>query len=208
MSSFHRADWLALASPLVTLAIVVSGYYVAYWQERGKSRAAAENIDKLTRAVEDIKTENAARLAEISHQNAILIEQLKSKHQLRVAAIDRRLQAHQEAFKLWRKLYAKAHSDEVSAIIRECQAWWEDNCLYLDEKSRNAFANAYWAAGHHKMLLQSPVRDEAAIASITRNWAMIEGAGDAIVSGAALPGLTEAEKKELREAVEANKQGG
>lgn len=197
MSSFHRADWLALASPIVTLAVVAGGYYVAYWQERGKARAATENIDKLTRAVEGIKTENA-----------VLLEELRSRNQMKMAAIDKRLQAQQAAFKLWRKLYAGANSETVSSIVKECQAWWEENCLYLDEKSRNAFANAYWAAGQHRMLLESSVRDEAAIASITRNWAMIESAGDVIVSGASLPGLTEAEKKELKEVADANKQGG
>lgn len=191
MSSFHRADWLALASPIVTVAVVVGGYYVAYWQERGKARAAAENVDKLTRAVEDIKTENA-----------VLLEELRSRNQMRMAAIDKRLKAHQEAFKLWRALFRHAHSEEIATIVKECEAWWEDNCLYLDKSAREAFADAYWAAGLHKSLLDSPVRNDAAISEITRNWAMIERAGDAIVRGAELPGLTNAEREEVREAGE------
>jgi hypothetical protein len=75
MSSFHRSDWLSVVSPIVTLLIVAGGYYIAYFQEKGKNRAAAEDVGKLTRVVESIKKENAAQLAEISHQNAVLIEQ-------------------------------------------------------------------------------------------------------------------------------------
>jgi hypothetical protein len=56
MRSFHRSDWLSVASPIVT-----GGYYIAYFQEKRKNRAAAEDIDKLTRVAESIKTENTAQ---------------------------------------------------------------------------------------------------------------------------------------------------
>jgi hypothetical protein len=122
MSSFHRSDWLSVVSPIVTLLIVAGGYVVRYMQEKGKNRAAVEDIGELTRIVDAIKTENATRLASISHQNAVLIEQLKAKHELRFAAVDRRLQAHQEAFSRWRKLVANVHHEAIGPVAIECQS--------------------------------------------------------------------------------------
>ncbi|VWB80396.1 hypothetical protein BLA14095_03711 [Burkholderia lata] len=194
MSSFHRADWLALTSPFVTLAIVSGGYYIAYWQERGKARAAIENIDRLTRAVEDIKAENAARLADISHQNAVLIEQLKSQNQLRLAALDRRLQVHQEAFVHWRQLIANAHSEKIGEIVVQCQDWWEQNALYLEPPVRDAFNRAYFAAASHRSFINVEHRNESTAAAVRANWKLIMDLGDIIMEAVALPALNELEQ--------------
>jgi len=200
MSSFHRSDWLSVVSPIVTLLVVAGGYYVAYFQEKGKNRAAAEDIDKLTRAVEDIKTENARQLAEIQHQNNLLLEGLKVKNQLRLAAIDKRLQAHQDAFRLWRMLYAKTNSDDIRSVVAECVDWWERNCLYLEESARDAFGRAMWSANDHKVFLQMPPGDPATIAAIQKNWSNIASAGNVILSAVELPGLTEEERKDVERA--------
>jgi hypothetical protein len=199
VTSFHRSDWLAVASPIVTLVIVGAGYWTTYWQERGRARATARSVKQLTRAVEDIKQENAQKLAEIQHQNAVLIEQLKSRHQLRLAAIDKRLQVHQEAFELWRLLIAKIHSDDIRSAVQECVEWWEKNCLYLEESARNAFSRAMWSANDHKMLLDLPFRDSATVESVQKNWANIMDAGNIILNAVSLPGLTDAEKEELEQ---------
>ena len=58
---------------------------------------------------------------------------------LRLAAVEKRLAAHQEAYVLWRRLLSDLHRDRVHDRAVECQAWWEKNCLYLDPKSRRAF---------------------------------------------------------------------
>jgi hypothetical protein len=192
MSSFHRSDWLSLASPIVTLMIVVGGYWVGYLQEKGKNRATAEDIGKLTRAVEDIKTENAARLAEISHQNAVLIEQLKSQNQLRAAAIDRRLQAHQEAYELWRKLIGAMHSDDYDKVVLECQTWWDQNCLYLEKEPRQEFYQAYMFAGsvRQRSLYGSGMSQDALNVAI-ENERKIYECGNVIVRAVELPALAD-----------------
>lgn len=185
----------------------VGAFFGAYFQEKGKNRATSEDIEKLTRVVESVKAESAKQLAEIQHQNTVLIEQLRSRNQMRMAAIDKRLQAHQEAFKFWRRLYQHAHSDEIGAIVQECQVWWEDNCLYLDRTARDAFANAYWAASQHKAYLNIPhTQNDASAAAVvqrmTDNWDKIKDAGDIIIKAADLPGLTSVEREELREAAQ------
>ncbi|HDR8983186.1 hypothetical protein QZM46_07630 [Burkholderia vietnamiensis] len=195
MSSFHRTEWLAVASPIVTLLIVASGYVVSYMQEKGKNRAVSKDIGKLTRTVEDIKTENAARLAAISHQNAVLIEQLKATHELRFAAVDRRLQAHQEAFSRWRKLIANIHKEDIGPVAVECQAWWNDNALYLEPEVRNAFNRAYFAALDHRTLLESGRGAGTDHKPIEDNMRLVLTLGDVIMRAVALPSLTEHETK-------------
>jgi hypothetical protein len=195
MSSFHRTDWLAVVSPIVTLLIVASGYIVSYMQEKGKNRATAQDIDKLTRTVESIKTENAERLAAISHQNAVLIEQLKATHELRFAAVNRRLQAHQEAFSRWRKLIANIHKESIGAVAVECQTWWNDNALYLEPEVRNAFNRAYFAALDHRALLDSGREARTDHKPSEDNMQLVLTLGDVIMRAVALPSLTEQETK-------------
>ncbi len=62
-------------------------------------------------------------------------------NQLRLAALDRRLEAHQRAFTLCMKLAGMLWTigQERIDVQRECQDWWIDNCLYLGPKSRKAF---------------------------------------------------------------------
>ena len=184
MSSFHRTDWLAMASPIVTLLIVASGYVISYMQEKGKNRAALQDIGKLTRTVEDIKTENA-----------VLIEQLKATHELRFAAVDRRLRAHQEAFSRWRKLIANIHKEEIGSVAVECQAWWNDNALYLEPEVRNAFNRAYFAALDHRALLESGRGAGKDHKPIEDNMHLVLALGDVIMRAVALPSLTEQETK-------------
>ena len=64
------------------------------------------------------------------------------KDALRVAAVERRLAAHQEAYALWSELLRVLfRPDECHAAAVKCQAWWKQNCLYLDPKSRLEFWN-------------------------------------------------------------------
>ncbi|ASL48866.1 hypothetical protein bAD24_p00825 (plasmid) [Burkholderia sp. AD24] len=184
MNSFHRTDWIAVASPIVTLLIVTSAYVVSYMQEKGKNRAALQDMSKLTRTVEDIKTENA-----------VLIERLKATHELRFAAVDRRLQAHQEAFARWRKLIANIHREEIGSVAVECQAWWNDNALYLEPEVRNAFNRAYFAALDHRALLESGRGTGGDHKPIQDNMHLVLTLGDVIMRAVALPSLTEQETK-------------
>ncbi|MEM5459650.1 hypothetical protein VSR69_33060 [Paraburkholderia phytofirmans] len=188
---------LGIQSILLVIAGAIGGFLGSLIREHAKNWAALRTIRKLTRAVEDIKTDNAKQLAELGHQNSIFLEQAKAQNQLRFAALDKRLNAHQEAFTLWRRLLARAHEDDVHEIVRECYVWWERNCLYLEPTARNAFNQAFWAASHHKVLLETPVRDEAAIEAIKRNWSAVQDAGTIIMDAASLPAINDREREDL-----------
>jgi hypothetical protein len=46
------------------------------------------------------------------------------ENQLRLAAIEKRLIAHQEAYALWRKLiFASSEDEEFENVVLECQNW-------------------------------------------------------------------------------------
>ena len=102
----------------------------------------------------------------------ILVEWYRQLNRLRLAAIDKRLETHQEAFALCRRLtvasiqcdYYVAKKRELKAgaeaevdgmpearenmdkIVHECFRWFDTHCLYLDIESRQAFKTAYEAA--------------------------------------------------------------
>ena len=69
------------------------------------------------------------------------------RHQLRMAALDKRLEVHQEAFALWRELYRHLNDREsLGPIIINCENWWEKHCLYLSPDARAGFSQAYHLA--------------------------------------------------------------
>jgi len=122
------------------------------------------------------------------------------ENQLRLAALDKRLQAHQEAYSRWRKLlFNAANQNTIGEIIIESQTWWEENCLYLDPKTRNLFYLAVQRAGQHLAYIAS--RDVNIIQS---NLKFIEEVGEAILAGVSLPSIGENESK-LIEVAKVNK---
>lgn len=162
--------------------LLLKFFLPGYLSEKGKNLATKEDIAKITDEIERVKS-----------QYAVLLEELKAKHQLRLAAIDRRLEAHQEAFTLWRELLSHTHTEEVGNAVIKCQDWWEKNCLYLEPNVREAFSDAYSAAHTHNALLQGRSNVEL----VKENWERITRAGQIILEAAQLPGFTTVEKKEL-----------
>lgn len=123
-----------------------AGYFLgSYLNEKGKNRAVKEDIEALTRKVEDIKTENATKLEDITQQNRLILAQGEWKNQLRLAAIDKRLEVHQKAYSLLRKFMRILSNDEQTnkALFDECQDWWDNNSLYLTSKARSKFGFAW-----------------------------------------------------------------
>ncbi len=68
----------------------------------------------------------------------------------------------------------------------ECQDWYNQNCLYLSAKSREAFSVAYGALAIHNDLLQDRTQPE----SVKRNYLEITNAGSIIVQSVELPALS------------------
>ena len=158
-------------------------YLESYVNEKAKNLATREDIEGITHQIEAVKV-----------QYARLLEDQRAQTQLRLAAVERRLQAHQEAYSLWRKILAHVHSNEIRETVMECQSWWDKNCLYLCEEARKAFRDAYDAAFNHKQYLQGHIESE-----IVKNFETITKAGPAIVKSVELPSLGEIEAAFLNE---------
>jgi hypothetical protein len=119
---------------------------------------------------------------------------LDRQNQLRLAAIEKRLQAHQEAYALWRNLiFTTIEHEEGTKLILECQTWWNNNCLYLDPKARKAFFDAYMAASDHPKFLRA---GDSTI--VKDNYDRLSGAGEIIVSSISLPTIGELEYKIIK----------
>ncbi|WP_445286549.1 hypothetical protein [Variovorax atrisoli] len=177
------------------VAWMVIKYYAApYLGRKAQNLADKEDIAALTEQVEQVK-----------RQHSELLEAVKVRNQLRMAAVDRRLQVHQEAFTMLRELVRVAHGPEIGKQVIACQEWWEKNCLYLEPQAREAFSNAYFAAGVHQTLLQaskfqmnlSPDQAKKNVENITANWSRVMGALDVVLESVALPPLTLSEVKAI-----------
>jgi len=127
-------------------------------------------------------------LARRAGQHGEFLEGLRSKQQLRMAALEKRLEAHQQAFTFWRKLMFEANSRAVITTVNDCQEWWERNCLYLSSDARAAFRQAYFAAADHPSFLAG-------------TGGAIRKAGEAIVSGVELSTLGEREAEDVTDPV-------
>ena len=162
--------------------LAVKHFLPSYLSEKGKNLATREDIEEITRKVEGVRT-----------QYLSLVEELKARHQLRMAAVDRRLQAHQEAFTIWRGVMASTHTEEVGKVVIECQSWWEKNCVYLEPTVREAFVTAYGAAHSHNSL----VKGRAEVALIQSNWKSITDFPNVLFQAIQLPALSELEARAL-----------
>lgn len=127
-----QAVWYVL-SACIGGAITGLGAYLA---EKGKNRATKEDIRDITRAVKEVEAGFNEKLAD-----------LQAHHQLRMVAAERRLQAHQEGFTHCIEMSSaisithRAYEESLAALN-----WYNANAVFLGEKSRVAFSEAYDAA--------------------------------------------------------------
>ncbi|MDM8359010.1 hypothetical protein [Pandoraea communis] len=119
---------LLLASAVGSAA---GAFFRSYFVTKGKHLATKEDVAEITQKQEEIK-----------HQFTDLIEASKQRHALRTLVADKRLDAHQRAFKKVKQLLS---AREDTGIINECKDWMDDNCLYLSAEARKAV----WAAIGH-----------------------------------------------------------
>lgn len=173
----------------VMMFLFLKSFLPSYLSEKAKNLATKEDVEVITDKIERVRGQYAKNLQNLIHQNSLLIEEMRGRQQLRLAAVDKRLQVHQEAFSFWRKLVASIHKDSVWEVVLECQEWWDSNCLYLGPEARAAFNTAYRCASHHQELL----KDRSNPQLVKDNWKDILDAGEAIVKSAELPPLGEKE---------------
>ena len=175
---------------LLGILALLGSFLGSYVQTKGKHLATKEDVEEITKRVESIKSEYAKQLELLVQEHRIFLHGQERKHELSVAALDRRLAAHQEAYALWWELMGSASKrDTAGAAVLRCQEWWVHNSLYLSPEAREAFIQAYHAASLHPDLLTAHVDAK----EIRENWKTISQAGDIIVKAVALPSWSDKE---------------
>ena len=125
---------------IIFIVAAVGAYIGAYLRRKGQNFADKEDIKKLTEIVESVRSQHAKELENLAHENRKVLEFSSRKHQLSLAALDRRLAAHQEAFIVWWSLAICYYDKEKrKQSLVNCQTFWNSNCLYLGTRTRDAF---------------------------------------------------------------------
>lgn len=67
--------------------------------------------------------------------------ELESKDKLKMVAIERRLESHQQAYAMWYRLIWVIHASkqERAKVITEARNFWTNNWLYLEKNTRKEF---------------------------------------------------------------------
>lgn len=122
----------------------------AYTDEKLKNLATKQDIAAITTKIEEAKQPFFE-----------LQEQIKASHQLRFAAIDKRLEVHQEAFLKWIELLHSLHKANKLETIDACMNWYRKHCLYLEPEVRVAFSSACYSAQDHDSYLNEDDKQAA-----------------------------------------------
>jgi hypothetical protein len=118
-----------LISGIAVFYFLLKYFFSSYVKEKGRNLATKQDIAEITNKVEEIK-----------HQYNLLREQFKARNQLRLAALDKRLEVHQKAFSLLRELsFIICSGKETITTVTKCDNWWWENCFYLDAETREVF---------------------------------------------------------------------
>ena len=185
MNNSTRFNWL-----LYLLIFVISGagaFLGAYLKKKGENVATKQDLKQMTDIVENIRSKYTEQIE--SHKSS-----LQLSNQLKLAALDKRLQKHQEAYTLWRKLIFSIHHDEKRnwEAVQACQNWWEENCLYLGHEARWAFHTAINLASDFRSIPREETKERREL------FNGIKMAGDKILEGVKLPSLGEDEIKFIK----------
>ena len=122
---------------------------------------------------------------------AIQIARMERQSAFRLAALDKRLETHQRAYRLWSKLLWSLHNrEELRKRTRECQEWWIDNCLYLDPLICKEFKSCIGIASSYNDFKPDRGTTKA-------NFKRINSVFEYIVRGVELPTIGEQERPEI-----------
>ena len=181
MPSFHEFWVFYVAS----LLFAVRALFGPYLGKKGENIATREDIAELTQKVAEVNSLFSAKFEALAQSNREDLQARSYRHDLSMAAIDTRLEIHQEAFRRGFELYFKTHDDDGRAVAIANLQWWREHCLYLSPNSSNAFMRACIAASMHAMLM----RHNIDVDKLEDNWAKIDGVWEVIAADVKLPQL-------------------
>ena len=106
----------------------------------------------------------------------IFISYLNRKDKYLFTALDKKLEKHQEAFKLATGLPSAVHNsnkEEGREYIIKCHNWWNENCLYLEPNARKSFYNTVQTAYIYNDLLCGYRNNTISYENLHQNWIKI-----------------------------------
>lgn len=132
----------------------------------------------------------------IASGTSIIVARENQRNQLRMSALEKRLEVHQEGYQLWREIVSAAHNREKqNDVLPEAEQWWNENCLYLDPESRKSFRMCIASVEiHNDLLAGSGPRSSEEREQIQQNWENIMKPGRTLVRGVRLPPIEEDKK--------------
>lgn len=164
-------------------------YIGGYLDEKAKNLATKEDVGEITGIVEGVKKTHARELAELG-------EAMRAQTSLRFLAADRRLEVHQKAYAFVGQMMNLIHSSDAAprrSKVNEMVSFWNDNCLYMDAKVREAFAAAMRSFDVHRDLLdqaQKNPKDRPQLAPIiSANFETVKQLESVIISACELPSI-------------------
>jgi hypothetical protein len=176
---------------LIPFLSLLFGYFGAflksYSKKKGENLATKEDVADITKKVEEVK-----------NQFFILQEENKQKNRLQLAALDKRLEKHQEAYSLvWKLIKANSGTKkEMDDMVFDCQEWWINNNLYLSKEASQAFRTAYISAIDYYTEYRMMGKDRNS--EFTKKcWDNLKKSGEIIQESVALPGLSPENREEL-----------
>jgi hypothetical protein len=185
--TLDEIKWIVAAAAKFGFSGIVAGlivyalirqYLGGYLPEKGKNLATKEDIEKITKLVKGVE-----------HQYNVLIKQMEAKQQLRMAAVDKRLQVHQEAFAHWHAVFeGGAGNDEP---LKKFAEWYNNNCLYLEPDVRKEFADFFSRESMQKESIRLNLPPKQVMDTYDEMFAL----PNALFKAVQLPGLSELEKK-------------
>jgi len=133
LEEFFKLVLAGLIGGIVAFFSLLKYFFSSYASEKGRNLATKQDIAEITNKIEEVK-----------HQYNLIIEQFKGRNQLRLAALDKRLEVHQQAYSLLSELSSSImNKKDVRIIAQKCGDWWWEHCLYLDAEARGAFWSAF-----------------------------------------------------------------
>jgi hypothetical protein len=148
----------------------------AYLGTKASNIATKEDVGGITNEVKKVE-----------HQFNQMLEAVRGRNQLRLAAIDTRLAAHQETFTRWRLMQSNMYRPEIQDICSDAQVWWNSNCLYLEPTVRDAFLTVTQNAMRHNSLANGRASGE----ELKANFAPFEAFPKLLFDAIQLPHFSE-----------------
>ncbi len=113
-----------------------------------------------------------------------IIAKRERADKFRLAALEKRLAIHQEAYAIWLELL-NALSEPLNRlnVVVNAEKWWWKNCLYLDQKSRGAFRESYVLVDNYENYVNDSKEKEV--------WEKVTKTGEIIVRGVGLSPMEE-----------------